>query len=182
MTRARNFTPGQLQFITASTYRRAALFLSPRFCGEFVGSLQEVRGELDFRLLGWVLMPDHFHLLIWPEPAGATSKIVQQLKQRAAARILEILRQNRSHRWCAQMLALLRLPSTVHDHLDYRLWQRRFYPFGIYTEKKRLEKLNYMHANPVKRGLVASPEQWPWSSFRFYHLGDASLVKMDRLP
>ena len=42
------------------------------------------------------------------------------------------------------------------------------YPFGVYSEKKRLEKLNYMHRNPAKCGLVASPEQWPWSSFRFY--------------
>ena len=181
MTRLRYFAPSQLQFITASTYRRAPLFLSPRFCGEFVAALQSVRSELDFRLVGWVLMPDHFHLLIWPEAAPSTSKIVQQLKQRTAARILEMLRQNPSHRWCTQMLTRLRLPSTVHDYVEYRLWQRRFYPFGISTEKKRLEKLNYMHANPVKHGLAATPGEWPWSSFRFYHCGDDSVLRMDRL-
>jgi putative transposase len=185
MPRPRYFAPGQLQFITASTYRRAPLFLSPRFCREFVAGLQEVRSEFGFRMLGWVLMPDHFHLLIWPETAPSTSNIVKQLKQRTGARILKILRQNQSNRWCVEMLAYLRLPSTVHDHVGYRLWQRRFYPFGVYTEKKRLEKLDYMHGNPVKRGLAPSPAQWSrlaGSSFRFYHLGDDSVLRMDRLP
>ena len=54
-------------------------------------------------------------------------------------------------------------------------------PACVYSEKKRLEKLNYMHGNPVKCGLVASPEQWPWSSFRFYSLNDSSVLSMDRL-
>ena len=50
-----------------------------------------------------------------------------------------------------------------------------------FREKKRLEKLDYMHNNPVKRGLVRSPEEWPWSSYRFYYLNDSSLLSMDRL-
>ncbi len=65
------------------------------------------------------------------------------------------------------------LPPTVHSDSRYRDWQRRFYPFGVYGENKRLEKLNYMHNNPVKRGLVHSPEEWLWSSFRFYYLNDS---------
>ncbi len=79
------------------------------------------------------------------------------------------------------MLARFRLPETVHDQAAYRVWQRRYYAMNIFTEKKRLEKLAYMHRNPVKRGLVSSPEQWPWSSFRFYDLEDASVLRMDRL-
>ena len=66
------------------------------------------------------------------------------------------------------MLIPLRPPPTMHGDSRYRVWQRRFYPYGVYAEKKRLEKLNYMHNNPVKRGLVDSPEQWPWSGFRFH--------------
>ena len=50
------------------------------------------------------------------------------------------------------------------------------------TMLTRLEELHYMHGNPVKRGLVAWPEQWPWPSFRFYYLEDSSLLAMDRLP
>jgi putative transposase len=51
-----------------------------------------------------------------------------------------------------------------------------------WSEKKRLEKLKYMHGNPVKRGLVTSPDLWPWSSFRFYYLEDSSVLPMDRFP
>jgi putative transposase len=168
-SRRRYFAPGQLQFVTASTYRRAPLFLSPRLAREFVAVLEEVRGDFGFLLLGWVLMPDHFHLLLQCQPAESTSRVVQQLKQRTAARILRILRAQRHHAWCRRMLGNLRLPSTVHDGSTYRLWQRRFYPFSVRTEEKRLEKLDYMHDNPVKRGLVTAPADWPWSSWRFYH-------------
>src|SRR5947208_9563960 len=98
MKQPRYFASGQLQFITASTYRRAPLFLSSRFCRIFVAALEEDRREFEFRLLGWVPMPDHFHLLIRPEPASCTTKIVQQLKQPTAARIRVELRRKRRRR------------------------------------------------------------------------------------
>jgi putative transposase len=47
----------------------------------------------------------------------------------------------------------------------------RYYDFNVRTERKRIEKLRYIHRNPVTRGLVASPEEWPWSSFRQYAMG-----------
>jgi len=54
-------------------------------------------------------------------------------------------------------------------------WQSRFYDFNVWTQKKRVEKLRYMHQNPVTRGLVAEPEDWRWSSYRFYLLGEPGL-------
>jgi len=177
----RTYSPGQLQFITTSTYRRAPIFLSERLCHGFVQRLEEVRQEMKFLLLGWVLMPDHFHLLLCPQPAGSTSLIVKGLKEQTAERILKTLRENLPHPWCRKMLSRLRLPSSVHDESHYRLWQRRFYPFNVYTEKKYLEKLQYMHNNPVRRGLVSSPGDWAWSSWRFYFLEDVSMLRMDRL-
>lgn len=178
----RHFGPGQLQFLTASTYRRAPLFLSPRLAQEFVAVLEELRAEFKFLLLGWVLMPDQFHLLLKCEPAESTSRVIQQLKQRTAVRILTLLRAHSRHAWRRRMLESLRLPATVHDGSHYRLWQRRFYPFGVYTRKKLLEKLQYMHHNPVKRGLVKTPRQWPWSSWRFYHLEESSPLSIDHMP
>ena len=176
----RVYAPGQVQFITASTYRRAPVFASERFCRAFVQRLEEVRQEGHFRLVGWVLMPDHFHLLLRPEPAVIVPLIMKGLKEETAKRILRTLRENLPHRWCRKMLARMQLPPTVHDESHYRLWQRRFYPFNIFTEKKLQEKLDYMHNNPVTRGLVSSPGEWPWSSWRFYHREDASILRMDR--
>lgn len=177
----RRFEPGQLQFITTSTCRRPQVFQSQRFRWTFVEVLRELRQETGSLLIGWVLMPEHFHLLIKPEPAASTSRWVQELKKRTAQRIIATLAENAVHAWCRRMLAQLRLPSTVHSDSRYRVWQRRFVPFNVYTARKRIEKLDYMHHNPVKRRLVSSPDQWPWSSFRFYYLGDSSVLTMDRV-
>ncbi len=127
-------------------------------------------------------MPDHFHLLLWPCAETNPSQIVQSLKERTAKYLLSRLRQNANHPWCARMLGKLALPETVHRPSTHRVWQRRFYDLNVWSEKKHLEKPDYMHANPVKRGLASSADQWPWSSFRFYYLGDSSLLAMDHLP
>jgi REP element-mobilizing transposase RayT len=58
-------------------------------------------------------------------------------------------------------------------------WQARFYDFNVWTSNKRIEKLKHMHRNPVKRGLVSSPEEWRWSSYRFYFLDDAGPVRVN---
>jgi putative transposase len=61
-------------------------------------------------------------------------------------------------------------------------WQRRFYDFNVWTWKKRIEKLSYMHRNPVKRGLVKEAKLWAWSSYRFYQYGEKSLCTPDEEP
>ncbi len=177
----RHFEPGQLQFITTSAYRRASVFADFRYCQLFTQALQAARCKFQFKLIGWVLMPEHFHLLLQPPAAESTSAIVKDIKQRRAFAILEALRAQSDLPRPGAPLRSLRLPPTVHDHAHYRVRQRRFVPFNVFTEKKRLEKLNYMHNNPVKRRLVASPAEWPWSSWRFYYLGDTSVLEMDRL-
>jgi hypothetical protein len=60
-----------------------------------------------------------------------------------------------------------------------RFWQARFYDFNVRTEKKQIEKLRYIHPNPVARGLVASLEQWQWSSFRWYSSGEVGPVRIN---
>jgi putative transposase len=59
------------------------------------------------------------------------------------------------------------------------VWQPRFYDFNVWTERKRVEKLRYMHRNPVNRGLVPEPEQWLWSSYRFYKYAEAGTVSIN---
>ena len=70
------------------------------------------------------------------------------------------------------MMDRLQLPFTVHHHAHRRRWQRRFYDFNVWSERKIREKLDYMHNNPVERRLVERPGDWPWSSWRFYYLQD----------
>jgi REP-associated tyrosine transposase len=170
-----------LHFITASTYSRVRLFDSPRFRERFIETLALLRTEFDFRLVGYVLMPEHFHLLVWPGKTYSPSRIVGSLKQRTDRYIIENLKRSKEP-WCLRMLDKIVLSETVHDESTYRVWQRRFYDFNVWSELKRLEKLQYMHGNPVKRKLVESAADWPWSSWRFYHLGDSRVLVMDRVP
>ena len=171
-----------LHYLTTSTYRRARIFDSERFKRGFISTLADLRSEFYFKIIGYVLMPEHFHILIWPTAAANPTQIMPQLKERTAKFILKNLRQNFQLPWCEKMLARVRLPPTVHDHAHFRVWQRRFYDMNIWSPNKRDEKLNYMHNNPGQRGLVAQPGDWPWSSWRYYFLNDASLLTMDPMP
>ncbi len=128
----RIYSPGELEFITTSTYRRTPLFLSHRFRRCFAQRLDEVRQELHFLPIGWVLMPEHFHILIKPEPADTTALVMKGLKEESAKRILRTLRENLQYPWRRNTLARLRLPLTVHDESHCHLWQRRFYPFNVF--------------------------------------------------
>ena len=82
---------------------------------------------------------------------------------------------------------LLVMPSGLHrsygaHHLHFitgSCYRRLPFLLNVWTTKKRVEKLRYMHRNPVKRGLVESPEQWRWSSYRFYFLGEAGPVRVN---
>jgi putative transposase len=69
--------------------------------------------------------------------------------------------------------------SLFGDELRRAFWQARIYDFNVWTTKKRAEKLRYMHRNPAKRGLVESPEQWRWSSYRFYLFGESGPVRIN---
>lgn len=178
----RYYCENHLHYLTTSTYRRTRIFDSERLQRHFVATLAALRAELGFRIVGYVLMPEHFHLLVWPSEVANPSQIMQKLEGRTARFILKTLRENSRRAWCARMLARFTLPATVHDEAHCRVWQRRFYDMNVWSEKKKLEKLNYMPNNPVKRVLAKEPGDWPWSSWRYYFLGDESLLAMDRVP
>lgn len=109
-------------------------------------------------------MPEHVHLLFGEPERGNPSVVMQALKQGFARRQLRSRPDPRqSQLWDAAL-------DSGH------IWQRRFYDFVVFSDKKRVEKLRYMHRNPVKRGLVLKPEQWAWSSFRYYVHGECGPV------
>ncbi len=115
-------------------------------------------------------MPEHIHLLMTEPEVGTPSTVMQVLKQRTARALLPTKKKRVDARRQSLFAdAALRPP----------FWQARFYDFNVWTTRKRIEKLRYMHRNPVKRGLVTSPEQWRWSSYRFYLLDEAGPVRVN---
>jgi putative transposase len=137
----------------------------------FLQALSEIRERYGFPLLGYVVMPEHVHLLIGESPKAAPSMVLKVLKQRLS----RDLRKKRRRAPVGQ----LRLPFRNGDAEFPRLWQPRFYDFNVYSAKKKREKLDYMHANPVKRGLVSDPRAWTWSSCLFYEKGEPGLTLID---
>ncbi|MDE3179914.1 MAG: transposase, partial [Acidobacteriota bacterium] len=134
MPRRQHYEDGNhLHFLTASTYRRARVFDSDRCKFKFVRTLGDLRAELDFRIVGYVLMPEHCHLLIWPAETATLSQIMQKLSERTANFVIRHLSRNRTRPWCEKMLRRLELPPTVHHHAHHRVWQRGDYDLNIWS-------------------------------------------------
>ena len=162
----RSYGAHHLHFITASCYRRLPYLKSAKARDRFLTVLEQTRARYRFVVVGYVVMPEHFHLLISEPEVGTPSTVMQVLKQRTARALLP----KRKRRDPRQRNLFRDGPA------PRAFWQARFYDFNVWTTKKRVEKLRYMHRNPVKRGLVQSPEQWRWSSDRFHLLGEAERV------
>jgi len=169
-----------LHSLTFSCYRRQPLFKNADRCDLFLQILERVRRRYRLVVLGYVVMPEHVHLLL-SEPQRATLSttiqalklgFVRSLKDSGETEAAVAPRSRKSgETWGT--------PSVSGSKKSNRFWQARFYDFNVWTEKKRIEKLRYIHRNPVARGLVASPEQWQWSSFRWYSSGEAGPVRIN---
>lgn len=167
----RFYGAGDLHFITASCYRRQPHLGLPQNRDLFVRVLEQVRQRYRFVIVGYVVMPEHFHLLI-SEPEQANPSVVVQALKLGVARRVQAAHKRRDKRKLQQE-ALWADPAPSH------FWQARFYDYNVWSGRKRLEKLRYIHLNPVRRGLVEAPEQWRWSSFRAYAFGENSIVRVN---
>jgi putative transposase len=99
-------------------------------------------------------MPEHVHLLISEPERNSLAVAMQMLKQNASCQLRQFAK-------------------------GERFWQVRYYDFNVWSESKRVEKLRYIHRNPVTRGLVEGPEDWEWSSFRHYISGTEGVVQIE---
>ncbi len=142
-----------LHFITFSCYRRMKLLDSVDARNAFERELERVRRWYGCYITGYVVMPEHVHLLISEPERSELSVVMQMLKQITSRR--------------------LRPQDLPH------LWQVRYYDFPVWSEKKTVEKLSYMHWNPVRRGLAPRREDWKWSSFVAWAEGAEGQVEIE---
>ncbi len=127
---------GDLHFVTFCCYRLNAYLASRTARTRFEEALERMRVRYRFRVIGYVVMSEHIHLLASEPTAGSLSKALHALK-----------------------LSVAKLSP------ERPFWQARYYDFNVFTERRHVEKLRYIHRNPVKRGLVKEPQEWRWSSF-----------------
>jgi len=143
---------GQTHFITFSCYHRQPFFLTDSSKKTFEAALERVRRSFDLCVYGYVIMPEHVHLLLSEPRQRTLSDALKSLKQGVSRSLL--------------------------DDAEH-FWQKRYYDFNVRNTRQFSEKLRYIHRNPVNRGLCQRPEDWEWSSFRHYATGVEGRVQID---
>ncbi len=147
----------QSHFVTFSCYRRQANFTRPEIYDLFVQCLEDMRRRFSMCVYGYVVMPEHVHLLVSePEPA-TLAQAIHYLKLSFAKR----------------------LRSLTGATISRSFWQKRYYDRNVRDAQEFTVKLRYLHRNPVKRGLVKDPAEWKWSSFRHYALREVGIVEIE---
>ncbi|MDA0810441.1 MAG: transposase [Planctomycetota bacterium] len=156
MVRRRVYDDGKhIHFVTFSCYRRRK-FLEPDHAKRVViGHLGSKLAGRHGLCLGFVIMPDHVHALVWFPEVRQLSRFMNEWKGQSSSALKELFRKQ--------------FPNYLTDiGVSDPIWQARYYGFNIWSRKKAEEKLDYMHMNPVRAGLVNRAVDWRWSSARWY--------------
>jgi putative transposase len=143
---------GQSHFVTFCCYHRRRLFTTDASRRIFESALERVRRSFRLHVYGYVVMPEHVHLLLSEPQRDTLADALKSLKQGVARRLIG---------------------DAEH------FWQKRYYDFNIRNYAQFVEKLRYIHRNPVKCGLCERPEDWEWSSFRHYATGCEGRVEIE---
>ena len=146
----------QSHFVTFTCYHRRPAFASPDTHDLFLQTLEDMRRRFAMCVYGFVVMPEHVHLLVSEPRHRLLADAIHYLKLSFAKRL--------SSRDSTQAGAF---------------WQKRYYDRNIRSEGEFTEKLRYLHRNPVKRRLVKEPGEWKWSSFRHYAFRERGVVEIE---
>lgn len=150
-------------YVTFITFNRVPVFRSDVACAFFTDTLKEVREQCPFKLIGYVIMPDHTHLILNPLSRDI-SDLIRRLKGKSAMAILGWLRRE-GHDASLAKLSLAVRQKRSHTHA---VWQKDFSAIDLWSAKFIQQKLNYIHENPLRAGLCQHPAQWRWSSYHAY--------------
>ena len=141
---------GDFHFITFSCDQQYPYLATPEARDLVEDALERMRLRYLFALAGYVVMPEHVHLLMSEPKIGTLDSAIQGIKVSVSKR-----------------------------RPESPFWLSRYYDFNVFASKKRIEKLRYIHRNPVAEGLVEKPEDWLWSSFRHYAFGENRVVEVE---
>ena len=167
-------TPFDAHCLTFSCFKRQPFFHAPHICRWFFESLVASRLKRPFDLWAYVIMPEHVHVVLWPHEGTKISTILQSMKLSLARKVLIWAQRDNP-----ELLALMADPRPNGD-VSYRFWQRGGgYDRNLRGDRDVHEKIRYIHDNPVRRGLVARPEDWPWSSAKTYCDGADGPIHID---
>ena len=160
----------QSHFVTFSCYHRHRWFTADANRHVFELALDRVRRKYRLCVYGYVVMPDHVHLSLSEPERQTLAEALKSLKQGVARRLL--------HTSPLKPKSGLSGPPENVGELKH-VWQKRYYDFNIRNYPQFVEKLRYIHRNPVRAGLCDCPEDWKWSSFLHYAIGSEGLIEIE---
>ncbi|MBN1898488.1 MAG: transposase [Spirochaetes bacterium] len=146
---------GQVYFLTSVTKDRNPIFQDGKYANLLLAIIEYLKYYLDYRIYGYVIMPDHFHILIYAFGKYSISKIMNLIKGNFARKYNQII-----------------------NNVGRTVWQRSYYDEVIRNSLDFFNKLNYMHNNPVKAGLVDDPKDYPFSSWHQYYGETRKLIQL----
>ena len=149
---------GQTHFLTFSSYHRLPLMAQMHMEDAFLRSLEQMRRRFQMYVFGYVVMPEHVHLLVSEPASGTISTAVQLLKTKVSIQARKEKKRVMG---------------------DEPFWQTRYFDHNVRNHDGFVTQLRYIHRNPVKRGLCKTPEEWPWSSFRAWAVGEMGPVEVE---
>ncbi len=159
------------RFVTFCCYRRHKFLVTEPVNLTFLEALQAICLRHSLRLFGYVIMPEHVHLVLQPPDTIKLGPIIGELKSTSAARIIF----DRS----------IRFPAICRVRKNGRtrkiFWQPRCYDHNCRSNKTVIEKINYCHNNPVSRGYVDESGEWRWSSYNWYAGKQDVPLEMDEM-
>jgi putative transposase len=153
MSNVRRLLVSDRIFFVTANLRHSIPCLQEKELPLIVDALTESRRRMHFLLVGYVVMPDHWHALMWPPFPLTISRAMQSVKWQAA----NMLNRQRGVRGA--------------------VWQHQFWDRFVRHERELASRLDYMHLNPVRKGLVKRPQDWRWSSYNNYSLGKSQVAE-----
>ena len=167
---------GHLYYITTNVYKRLAIFTRPAFIIPLYDSLHFYRHQYGFKLLGYVIMPDHIHLLLWPLNETSISDFMRDFKTFTAKRLIRQAQVEQNQAWLTHFTQA----GQETGRSEHKVWQDAYWEVELFSDKFVRQKLNYMHRNPLRAGLFTNPEDYPYSSYRNYVLEETWWLEIDR--
>lgn len=200
---SRIYLRGEIYFVTTKTFHNKKIFDKNLVCELFIKVLADCRLKYKFRLYGYIIIPNHVHLLIMPDDRMNISEVMHRIKGNFAYQyIIGRKNESRNHKGSAtwwdngfkinsnhiidpsnRVADPLRVgePKNQQKANINPVWQKSFYDHIIRNDLDFEEKLGYIHGNPIKHNIIDNLDDYPWSSYQNYYLENNNLIEIDYL-
>lgn len=153
----RHFETGYSYFVTTIAQERHPIFSDDKMCKILLITIEYFKLILDYKIYAYCIMPDHLHIILHPCGKYELSYIMQMIKGSFARKFNKM------------------------NNLSGQVWQKRFYDEGIRDIRMLMQKMEYIHNNPIRKNLIISPGDYPYSSYHHYFGNNKNALGIDQL-